>query len=126
MELLMRVVARASAAVLILLAGVQVVSAQTTAPGNAAEIAEGRRVFHQKCALCHVANTLGEESYGPKLSRVQVDKSEEGVRQVIRTGLARMPGFQYALEPRQLDALIALLKTLETPPARVVVKTAGP
>ena len=100
------------------------VSAQQTAVS--AEVAEGRRVFHQKCALCHVAGTIGEQPYGPRLSRAQVDKSEDGVRQIIRAGTARMPGFQYTLDAPKIAAVIAFLKTLDAPPDRVVVSTPAP
>ena len=119
----MRLTIRSLIAAAAISIGTPAVHAQTAAPADAAVVAEGRRVFHQKCALCHVANTLGEEPYGPKLSRTQVDKSEEGVRQIIRDGLVRMPGFQYTLDARQIDAIVAFLKTLDAPPARILVKT---
>jgi mono/diheme cytochrome c family protein len=90
------------------------------------DVAEGRRVFHQKCAVCHVANTVGEESYGPKLSKAQVERSEAAVKQIIAAGGLRMPGFQHTLQPQQIDAIVAFLRTLGTPSDRVLIKTPAP
>jgi mono/diheme cytochrome c family protein len=121
MELLMK-------AALILVVAATLFAVPVSAQRGAAsrEVVEGRRLFHQKCALCHVAGTIGEEPYGPKLSRSQVERSEEGVRQIIRAGTARMPGFQYTLDAAKIAAIVAFLKTLESPPDRVVVATPAP
>lgn len=99
---------------------------QGTQPAASVDATEGRRLFHQKCSLCHVAPMKGGESYGPKLSKAQVNSTEAGVREIIRSGTGRMPGFQYALEPRQVAAIIAFLKTLDVPPDRIVIDTPNP
>jgi quinoprotein glucose dehydrogenase len=127
MELLMKVVigALTSALVCAVALSAQRPSPPAQTPASS-EVAEGRRLFHQKCALCHIANTVGEEPYGPRLSRAQIDRSEDGVRQIIRAGTARMPGFQYTLEAPQIAAIVAFLKTLESPPTRVVISTPAP
>jgi mono/diheme cytochrome c family protein len=91
-----------------------------------AEIAEGRRVFHQKCSLCHVPPTKGMEPYGPRVSKARVNGREEAVREIIGNGVGRMPGFRYALEPAQIAAVIAYLKTLDAPPDRVVIDAPNP
>jgi mono/diheme cytochrome c family protein len=103
--------------VLLALAGQQQVQAQTPA---SAEAAEGRRLFQQKCALCHVAAVRGRDPYGPRLSKAQVARSEDSVKQIVRSGIGRMPGFQYTLQAPQIDAIVAFLRTLDTPPDRVL------
>jgi mono/diheme cytochrome c family protein len=37
---------------------------------------------------------------------------EAAVRQKIVVGSSRMPGFQYALQPAQIDQIVAFLKTV--------------
>lgn len=98
------------------------------APRSAAtvEVSEGRRLFQQKCSLCHLAPVKGDTPYGPRLSKAQVNSAEDGVREIIRGGIGRMPGFQYALEPRQIAAIIAFMKTLDAPPDRVIIDAPNP
>lgn len=115
----MRRVLRAVGPACALVALPAIVYAQSASPDGA----EGRRLFHQKCALCHVANTVGEQSYGPKLSKAQVERSEAAVKQIIAVGGVRMPGFQHTLQPQQIDAIVAFLRTLGTPSDRVLIKT---
>lgn len=90
------------------------------------EAVEGRRLFQQKCALCHVAAVRDRDPYGPRLSRQQVARSEEGVKQIIRSGIGRMPGFQHALQPSQVDMIVAFMKTLAAPPDRVLTTIPNP
>ncbi len=98
---------------------------QAQAPASA-DVAEGRRLFQQKCALCHVPAVRGKDPYGPKLSKAQVSRSEAAVREMVRTGIGRMPGFQYTLQPPQIDAIVAFLRTLDTPPERVLTAQPNP
>jgi mono/diheme cytochrome c family protein len=114
-------------AVLALGAGVSAgQAAQPAQSPVSADVMEGRRLFAQKCAVCHVPATRGAEPYGPRLSKAQVNGAEEAVTQVIRNGGLRMPGFQYALEPRQIAAIVAFMKTLDAPPDRIVVDAVNP
>ena len=41
------------------------------------------------------------------------------MREVISNGTPRMPGFKYHFEPTQIDAIVAYLKTIPTPPTPV-------
>lgn len=79
----------------------------------------GEGVFWQRCSLCHLAKVVKPRtrpSVGPSLSGLlKNDNSlnkEKGVRQIILGGGPNMPGFQYGLEPKEIDDLIAYLKTL--------------
>jgi mono/diheme cytochrome c family protein len=81
---------------------------------------EGRRTFQQKCAVCHVPIAPSARQYGPGLSKALVAGNEDFLRKTIMNGSGdRMPGWKYALEPKQIDDIIDYLKTLETP-ARTV------
>ena len=83
-------------------------------------ISQGHAIFVQRCALCHLSpdgwrKSGLEPSIGPSLNGILKDDSPEReavVRERIRIGSQAMPGFQYGLNPQQLDRLIAYLKTL--------------
>ena len=82
----------------------------------------GKIVFLQNCAFCHgprnqsLKSTLPGKTIGPLLNGLLTGpnaKSEQIVRTFILKGVQqKMPGFQYALEPKEVDNLIAYLKTL--------------
>jgi mono/diheme cytochrome c family protein len=55
--------------------------------------------------------------YGPELSRSSLGGQDTVMRDVISNGTPRMPGFKYHFEPAQIDAIVAYLKTIPTPPA---------
>ncbi len=77
-------------------------------------VAKGRRLWVQRCAHCH--DPLGQPSpraLGPSLNAETVkSRGEEKTRQAIAIGSARMPGFQYTLQPAQIDQLIKFLNTV--------------
>jgi mono/diheme cytochrome c family protein len=54
--------------------------------------------------------------YGPALNKGMVEGREGSVRYTIKEGeIGLMPGFRYALEPAEIDAIIEYLKTVENP-----------
>jgi len=85
--------------------------------------ATGKRLFQQNCALCHLPepetskdpNSEGT-SIGPRLNGVfgpPRSRPEALVKTFIQQGVqGKMPGFRYGLEPSEIDAIIAYLKTL--------------
>src|SRR2546428_2669072 len=84
----------------------------------------GEALFVQNCPLCHVPSNqkkrLGIQ--GPVLQGLFSEETDEDtLHQVIQQGIPeKMPGFRYALEPKQIDDLIAFLKAgayLRTPGA---------
>jgi len=90
------------------------------APSLSADEVRGRQLFVQRCALCH--DPLGQPSYpntpGPWVDAETVRSlGEDSVRDQIMRGSARMPGWQYTLEPAQVNQVIAYLKTV-TPDQR--------
>ena len=75
----------------------------------------GRRIVARRCNNCHEGNP---RQPGPPLGRQIVERrGETFIRDKVKNGSTLMPGFQYTLEPNQIDDVIAFLKTY-SPPAR--------
>ena len=70
---------------------------------------KGRKLFAQRCANCHGGTT---QRPGPSLGQQTVERRGESfIREKARKGSMTMPGFEYTLEPVQIDQIIAFLKT---------------
>jgi mono/diheme cytochrome c family protein len=77
---------------------------------------EGRRIFVQRCALCHTPPQAISKVYGPFLDKDLVEGREDDIRGTITEGRpGLMPGFQYGLAPAEIDAIVAYLETVERP-----------
>src|SRR5262249_56463289 len=89
-------------------------------PAGAPSLSEkeltGMRLFNQSCRVCHTKPQMVSPMYGPELSRSSGGGQDSVLRQVISDGTPRMPGFKYHFEPAQIDAIVAYLKTIPTPP----------
>ncbi len=72
----------------------------------------GQRIFEQRCPICHTPPIITSKVYGPSLSREMVEGNEDYVRKIILEGTDHMPGFRYALQSSEIDAVIEYLKTL--------------
>jgi mono/diheme cytochrome c family protein len=78
----------------------------------------GEGLFLQRCSLCHLPRKLkfGSPSVvGPILAGQFKDATPEQLKTLkgfILKGGPDMPGFQFGLEPNEIDDLIAYLKTL--------------
>ena len=73
--------------------------------------------FKQRCIVCHGRQmSLAPNTWGPILTRKNVDGREEAVRRQIMEGSARMPAFKYALEPADVDAIVQYLKKVDIAP----------
>jgi mono/diheme cytochrome c family protein len=99
--------------------------APTVVPGyyqeldsSATALRRGEALFYQRCSLCHLPRIRKDKTTpGPAPSLTGILKGadkdlENSVREVIMKGSLRMPGWQYALKPAQMDELITYLKTL--------------
>jgi len=91
------------------------------APGAAKlseEATRGENLFLQRCSICHLPRKLKFGSppvIGPGLSgqfKSATPDQMKVLRGFILKGGPDMPGFQYGLEPNEVDDLIAYLKTL--------------
>jgi cytochrome c oxidase cbb3-type subunit 3 len=78
---------------------------------RAAEIQAGSRLYRTQCALCHGQN--GDGVAGVNLPRQQFRRasSDDDIRNTITTGVAAasMPAFR--LQPAELDALVAFIRS---------------
>jgi mono/diheme cytochrome c family protein len=78
----------------------------------------GENLFRQRCSLCHLPRKLKFGSpavIGPDLTGLFKEAGPDKMkllRGTILKGGPDMPGFQYGLEPKEIDDLIAYLKTL--------------
>ena len=83
-------------------------------PSLSDEALAGKKLFVQRCALCH--DLLGQPSattVGPWLDGETVKtRGESAIREKIRTGSRRMPGWQYTFDASGIDRLVAYLKTV--------------
>jgi mono/diheme cytochrome c family protein len=74
----------------------------------------GRAIFQQKCAYCHdgvgqpTYKTMGDWIGGETVQALGAD----AMKAFINVGTVRMPGFQYTLNSKQIDDLIAFIKTI--------------
>ena len=74
----------------------------------------GRRVFRQRCAVCHLPPVPGAKVYGPSLYKELVIGNDDAIREFIMNGSkGKMPGFKYGLERTEIDAIVEYLKTVE-------------
>jgi mono/diheme cytochrome c family protein len=77
----------------------------------------GRQVLAQACGVCHLPPTLGAKTYGPPLNQATAAGNDAAMRIIIQHGTERMPGFQHYLQPAEIDAIIAYVKTVKAQPA---------
>ncbi len=76
----------------------------------------GRRVFRQRCGVCHLPPVPGAKVYGPTLFKELIAGNEVSIRDIIMNGSkGKMPGFKYGLEKPEVDAIIEYLKTIDKP-----------
>src|ERR1700692_4305987 len=76
----------------------------------------GQRVFQQRCGICHAPARAGFQMYGPALYKDLVTGSEDAIKERIRSGSGKMPGFKLGLQPSEIDAIVEYLKTVPKPP----------
>ena len=115
----------AGALAIFLCGGVSVSRAQSKSVVNPSgpekmsdEQKRGEGLFLQRCSICHLPRKLKFGSppvVGPSLSGQFKDANSDQMkvlRGFILKGGPDMPGFQYGLEPKEVDDLISYLKTL--------------
>jgi mono/diheme cytochrome c family protein len=89
--------------------GASSMAATNAANANAGTI-NGRALFLKNCAHCHGATAHGDE--GPDLHNL--DLTADWIANRIRKGKAgQMTAFAGKLQPAEIDALVAYVKTLK-------------
>jgi mono/diheme cytochrome c family protein len=97
-----------------ILAGADPLAAQ--APELSDREMAGKKLFLQRCSICHMPplNTPEDpdpKPYGPKLNGFVRDQvTEARARRAILSGTPRMPGFQYGLTKEEIETIIGYLK----------------
>ena len=76
----------------------------------------GRQVMAQSCGVCHQPPARGARTYGPALHKGSGGGDDAAVRRSILEGTPRMPAFKYSLQPAEVDAIVAYIRTLAPPP----------
>lgn len=97
--------------------------AAATAPAYAGQAPDGltdqqrlgRQLLSQSCGVCHLPPARGARTYGPPLSKTSIGGDDALMRKVITEGTARMPAFKHFLQPAQIDAIIAYVRTVSAP-----------
>ena len=110
-----------------------VVSAQQPPTLTATE-KSGRKLFQTRCAMCHVGQDPATElasdtgrraaTFGPLLSKAQA-ANESALRDKIKNGGARMPGYSLALTDEEINHVIAFMKTIESPLTKLAAARGG-
>ena len=81
-----------------------------------AQIEAGKKMFVQRCSVCHLP-PLGPgdpKPYARLLNGYVKPETEAVARSIIQKGIpTRMPGFQFGLEPSEIDRIVAYLSTLK-------------
>jgi mono/diheme cytochrome c family protein len=93
--------------------------APTPATGDATSGPMGKDLFAQKCALCHHSDSESR-LVGPGLKGISARNfvttgkpvTDAGIRNWILKGDGQMPSFEKILDDKQVDSLVAYLKTL--------------
>ncbi len=111
-------------------------SAQQAQPSSTLTAAEksGRSIFQTRCAMCHVGQEPAAEistaserrpsTMGPLLSRANTT-NEAALRQKIKDGNVRMPGYKLTLSDEQIDQVVAFMKTIDKPLTRLFAARPG-
>ncbi len=85
----------------------------------------GQRIFQQRCGICHAPARPGFQMYGPALHKDLINGSEDAIKEMIRSGSGKMPGFKLGLPPSEIDAIVEYLKTVPKPPKSTEPATGG-
>lgn len=85
----------------------------------------GQRVFQQRCAICHAPARPGFQMYGPALYKDLVNGNEDAIKEMIRSGSGKMPGFKLGLQSSEIDAIVEYLKTVPKPPKNTEPASGG-
>jgi mono/diheme cytochrome c family protein len=75
---------------------------------------QGKKLFLERCSVCHLPGMASYSAYGPLLDRKNVASlGEATVRDLVMQGSARMPGFQYTLKAYEIDEIVQFLKIVD-------------
>ena len=95
--------------------------AASAVAAHAAGVAEGERLFLQRCGFCHRFHDLGKRQIGPDLTQVEERMDDRQIARYIRRprsidGNSRMPDVR-GLKDHQIEAIVQFLTTPRVVPA---------
>jgi len=99
----------------LLSAGAPYAFGQQTSDGLTDQQRLGRMLLSQWCGVCHLPPARNAKTYGPVLHKGTAGGDDALMRKIILEGTPRMPAFKYSLQPSDVDALIAFVRTVPTP-----------
>jgi len=107
-----------------------IASAQQAEPQLTPQQVRGRIILTQNCNICHLPQNPGSQTYGPLLNKESTNGDDNLMKQVIETGLVKMPGWKYSLNATEINDVIAYIRTLPvvappTPAAKGAGKGGG-
>ena len=98
--------------------GAGVAAQQPLRPATTAgELEVGKRMFVQRCSVCHLPPLGPGNPRSIAKSLTGLVKSPEtgaAARLIVQKGIPnRMPGFELGLEPKEIDSIVAYLRSLK-------------
>jgi mono/diheme cytochrome c family protein len=73
----------------------------------------GRQIVTQNCNVCHLPQEYGStKTYGPPLNKAAANGDDKLMKEVIQSGLVKMPGWKYTLKDSDIDDVIAYVRTI--------------
>jgi len=97
-------------------AGAPAMLAQQASDGVTDQQRLGRQLLSQNCGVCHLPPARNAKTYGPMLHKGTSGGNNDLVRKIILEGTPRMPAFKYMLQSPDVDAIIAFVRSVPTPP----------
>jgi mono/diheme cytochrome c family protein len=82
------------------------------------DLSNGARFFAANCETCHGSAALGGD-LGPSLARKPILSYPREYEIIVRQGVRRMPGFQAILKPKDQSDVLAWLRSLAYPAAKL-------
>jgi mono/diheme cytochrome c family protein len=108
---------RSALTILLLIATSQYGFAQQAEDGLTDQQRRGRQTLAQSCGVCHLPPARNARTYGPPLNKASSGGDDAKMRLYILEGTPRMPAFKHFLQPPDVDAIIAYVRTLPVPAA---------
>ena len=101
----------------LLTAGPHFAFAQQAPDGLTDQQRLGRQMLAQSCGVCHLPPARNARTYGPPLHKGTGGGDDAVMRRVVVEGTTRMPAFKYFLQPADIDAIVAYVRTIPVPAA---------
>ncbi|MFQ5684965.1 MAG: c-type cytochrome [Candidatus Binatia bacterium] len=90
-------------------------------PGNAADVTRGKKIYKMMCRKCHGNEGKGDGPKGKSLKKKPANYTKPGffdehpdaeLKKVVVEGKKPMPSFRKKLKDKDVDDVIAYIKTL--------------